>query len=63
MAAAIDLPDYRNGEPFWPKCAALTHAIELSLAFHHHHPIEAGKSPPGKDPHNHDLVGWQTAKV
>jgi hypothetical protein len=52
------LPDYRSGEPFWPKYALLTHAIELSLKAFHHHSVERGKSPPGKEPDNHDLMGW-----
>ena len=28
--AAMRLPDYSNGEQYWPKYALLTHAIELS---------------------------------
>lgn len=49
--AAISLPDYRNGEQFWPKYALLTHATELLLkAF-------VG-NPRGNQPHNHDLQGW-----
>ena len=54
--AAVSLPDYRNGERFWPKYALLTHAIELSLkAF-------VG-NPPGNQPHNHDLQGWYRLAV
>lgn len=29
--AARQLPDYSNGEQYWPKYALLTHAFELSL--------------------------------
>ena len=48
------LPDYRNGEPFWPKYALLTHAIELALkAFALHHSVDIGRGPG-----NHDLRGW-----
>src|SRR3977135_289382 len=50
--AAMRLPDYSNGEQYWPKYALLTHAIELSLkAFTQH-------SPTVKKPTQHDLVGW-----
>jgi hypothetical protein len=31
--AAVRLPDYSNGEQFWPKYALLTHAIELALHY------------------------------
>lgn len=54
--AATRLPDYLNGEQYWPKYALLTHAIELSLkAFAQH--VENGK-PPAKEPKQHDLLGW-----
>ena len=33
----MQMADYVNGEQFWPKCALLTHAIELALK-----PTEAG---------------------
>jgi len=55
--AAIPLPDYLNGEQFWPKYALLTHAIELSLKAFAQHSVEIGK-PPGKEPKHHDLLGW-----
>jgi len=55
--AAIKLPDYSNGEQYWPKYALLTHAIELSLKAFAHHSIQNGK-PPGKEPKQHDLRGW-----
>jgi hypothetical protein len=55
--AAIPLPDYLNGEQFWPKYALLTHAIELSLKAFAQHSVENGK-PPGKEPKQHDLLGW-----
>jgi hypothetical protein len=55
--AAVQLPDYRNGEEFWPKYALLTHAIELSLKAFAQHSVENGK-PPSKEPKQHDLVGW-----
>jgi hypothetical protein len=54
--AAVQLPDYRNGEEFWPKYALLTHAIELSLKAIAQHSVENGK-PPGKEPKQHDLLG------
>jgi len=55
--AAIPLPDYLNGEQFWPKYALLTHALELSLKAFAQHSVENGK-PPGKEPKQHDLLGW-----
>jgi hypothetical protein len=55
--AAINLPDYRGGEQYWPKYALLTHAIELSLKAFADHSVESGK-PPGKEPQQHDLRGW-----
>lgn len=55
--AAIKLPDYSNGEQYWPKYALLTHAIELSLKAFARHSIQNGKSP-GKEPKQHDLRGW-----
>jgi hypothetical protein len=62
-AAAIDLPDYRNGEPFWPKYALLTHAIELSLKSFVRHSIGVGKPAPSRQPSNHDLIGWYRLAV
>jgi hypothetical protein len=46
--AAMGLPDYSNGEPFWPKYALLTHAIELSAKAFAKHSVESGKLP-GKE--------------
>ena len=51
------LPDYSNAEQYWPKYALLTHAIELSLKAFAQHSVETGK-PPGKEPKQHDLLGW-----
>jgi hypothetical protein len=56
--AAIELPDYSNGQQNWPKYALLTHAIELALKAFADHSIAAGKSPPAKQPRQHDLSGW-----
>jgi hypothetical protein len=57
--AAIPLPDYKNGEQYWPKYALLTHAIELALkAFAHH----VGKGAPPHPP-NHDLRAWYDLAV
>jgi len=55
--AATRLPDYLNGEQYWPKYALLTHAIELSLKAFAQHSVENGK-PSGKQPKQHDLRGW-----
>jgi hypothetical protein len=55
--AAIKLPDYSNGEQYWPKYALLTHAIELSLKAFAHNSVQNGK-PPGQEPKQHDLRGW-----
>lgn len=55
--AAMRLPDYSNGEQYWPKYALLTQAIELSLKAFAEHSVESGK-PPGREPKQHDLVGW-----
>jgi hypothetical protein len=61
--AAVTLPDYRNGEPFWPKYALITHAIELSLKAFAAHSIDQGKPPPAKEPKQHDLIGWYRLAV
>jgi hypothetical protein len=55
--AAVQLPDYSNGEQFWPKCALLTHAIELSLKAFAQYSVENGKALV-KEPKQHDLLGW-----
>jgi hypothetical protein len=55
--AAVQLPDYRNGEQFWPKYALLTHAIELSLKAFAQYSAQNGK-PAAKEPGQHDLAGW-----
>jgi hypothetical protein len=62
-AAAIELPDYRNAEPFWPKYALLTHAIELSLKAFVLHSIQDGKRALAKQPKQHDLLGWYRLAV
>jgi hypothetical protein len=56
--AAGELPDYFSSEPYWPKYALLTHAIELSLKAFHYHSIQNGKPSPCKKPKQHDLRGW-----
>jgi hypothetical protein len=55
--AAVRLPDYSNGEQFWPKYALLTHAIELALKAFARHAVEVGK-PAVEEPKQHDLAGW-----
>jgi len=60
--AATNLSDYTSTEPNWPRYALLTHAIELSLKAFAQHSIENG-SLPGKEPGNHDLVGWYRLAV
>jgi hypothetical protein len=60
--AAIQLPDYSNGEQFWPKYALLTHAIELSLKAFAYHSVEKGAKP-GEQPKQHDLLGWYNLAV
>jgi hypothetical protein len=60
--AAIQLPDYFNGEQYWPKYALLTHAIELALKAFADYSVEAGK-PAGKTPKQHDLLGWYRLAV
>lgn len=56
-AAAQGMVDYSNGEPFWPKYALLTHAIELSVKAFCRHSTDTGV-PTREEPANHDLVGW-----
>jgi hypothetical protein len=60
--AAIQLPDYSNGEQFWPKYALLTHAIELSLKAFAYHSVDKGAKPV-KEPKQHDLLGWYNLAV
>lgn len=55
--AASRLPDYSNGEQYWPKYALLMHAIELALKAFVSHSEAAGKLC-GQQPGNHDLCGW-----
>jgi hypothetical protein len=55
--AATRLPDYSNGEQYWPKYALLTHAIELSLKAFVQHSVDK-RTPVGKEPQQHDLLGW-----
>jgi hypothetical protein len=49
--------DYSSGEPYWPKYALLTHALELSLKAFVHDCAPDGL-PPGKEPAQHNLNGW-----
>jgi hypothetical protein len=56
--AANELSDYSGAELNWPKYALLTHGIELSLKAFTDHSISIGKSPPTKEPKQHDLIGW-----
>jgi hypothetical protein len=56
--AAMRLPDYSNAEPYWPKYALLTHAIELSLKAFAQHSVENGMPAPDREPRQHDLLGW-----
>jgi len=62
-AGEPSLPDYRNGEPFWPKYALVTHAIELSLKAFAYHWIDSGRAAPAKEPQQHDLLGWYRLAV
>lgn len=55
--AAVQLPDYFNGEQFWPKYALLTHAIEFSLKAFAQYSVKNGKALV-KEPKQHDLLGW-----
>jgi hypothetical protein len=55
--AAEKLPDYYNGEQFWPKYALLTHAIELALKAFADYSVGSGR-PAGNEPKQHDLIGW-----
>jgi len=55
--AAARLPDYSNGEQYWPKYALLTHAIELALKAFAQHSVDNGALA-GKEPKQHDLLGW-----
>lgn len=56
-AAAISMVDYTGAEPNWPKYALLTHAIELVLKAFAQRSVDNG-AVPGKEPKQHDLVGW-----
>ena len=60
--AAIRMPDYSNGEQFWPKYALLTHAIELALKAFVRHSI-AGSAQKRKEPSQHDLQGWHEQAI
>ncbi|THD49067.1 MAG: hypothetical protein E8A46_20920 [Bradyrhizobium sp.] len=55
--AASRLPDYLNGEQYWPKYAMLTHAIELALKAFAQFSIDSGMTR-GEEPKQHDLLGW-----
>lgn len=54
--AAINLPNYVNGEQNWPAYALLLHACELALKAFCDKSVEQGK--PSERAHNHDLQGW-----
>ena len=60
--AAMQMADYVNGEQFWPKYALLTHAIELALKAFVNHSTSSG-IPSGKEPKQHDLLGWYQLAV
>jgi hypothetical protein len=55
--AAGPLSDYVNGDPFWPRYALITHAIELALKAFVRHSAASG-NPIAKEPRQHDLSGW-----
>jgi hypothetical protein len=55
--AAGPLADYVNGEPFSPRYALITHAIELALKAFVRHNVANG-NPIAKEPRQHDLSGW-----
>jgi hypothetical protein len=55
--AAVGLSDYKSGEPFWPRYALLTHAIELALKAYVRHCV-APSGAPVNEPKQHDLSGW-----
>jgi len=55
--AAMQLPDYVNSEPNWPRYALLMHAIELALKAYARHFYPDG-IPAGIEPKQHDLTGW-----
>jgi hypothetical protein len=60
--AAIGLPDYSNGEQYWPKYALLAHAIELALKAFAQHSVDNG-SRPGKNQRSTtclDGIGWRS---
>ena len=60
--AAMQMADYVNGEQFWPKYALLAHAIELALKAFVNHSTSSG-TPSGKEPKQHDLLGWYQLAV
>jgi len=60
--AAMQMADYVNGDQFWPKYALLTHAIELALKAFVNHSTPSGM-PVGKEPKQHDLLGWYRLAV
>jgi hypothetical protein len=61
-AAMPPMPDYESAGPFWPKYALLTHAIELALKAFVAKSATAG-IPAGKEPKQHDLLGWYQLAV
>lgn len=60
--AAMQMSDYVNGEQFWPKYALLTHAIELALKAFVSVSTPSGV-PLGREPKQHDLLGWYQLAV
>lgn len=56
MGAAINLPNYVNGEQNWPAYALWLHACELALKAFCDKSVGDGK--PSKRAPNHDLQGW-----
>lgn len=59
--AALDLPDYVNGEVNWPAYALLLHACELALKAFCDQSVANGK--PSARSANHDLNGWYTVAL
>jgi hypothetical protein len=60
--AAMSMSDNVNGEQFWPKYALLTHAVELALKAFVKHSTPSG-IPLGREPKQHDLLGWYRLAV
>ena len=60
--ATMQMADYVNGEQFWPKYALLIHSIELALKAFVNYSAPSG-IPSGKEPKQHDLLGWYKLAV